>query len=587
MMALDEAKKSLLLVSQSQPPQPRSQQNTYYHQQSNPAHWRNRRITRVLLLYLIILISLGFFYLRYLHRLIFIDYSAFPPRTGPVIIHPGQDPELSVPTYNLTDQILSTTTTTRRPGTHPKQGPLSDENLLIDRAIDELSKRFQSVFIKPSTLSCRTSLETQELIRTRFLDADEKPKGGHKVMIALNLHSSQDVLPAIANAILNSLRYLGIENVFVSVYENGSWDHTPEGLGHLGAVLSGLGVRHHIRSAREETIWTGVDRIKLLSEYRNMALSSFENADRALHGISELVFINDVFLCAQDILELIWERNLQKADASCGTDWRESKTIFDEYGWTSKSNGPPNTDNPSKSVVLYDSWVARSLTGKTLRPRLDFLTEYRDGYSVIFDHEDTKLYQNRFQNALAVPVYSCWNGIVALTPTPFRAPTGLKFRAADRKIDECPSSECQLLAKDFWSLGFDKWILVPKVAVTYTQNIYYADALVRGSNRDHRHLPKLHTQLAQDIEPQFSSEIVDWRKYTKPDTVVCWPDMYKFHIDFEWNHVLESPYNPKLLSNSSSTTTTPTASVTLPDDDHHHLTPPLPKYFSSSPPPSS
>jgi hypothetical protein len=69
----------------------------------------------------------------------------------------------------------------------------------------------------------------------------------------------------------------------------------------------------------------------------------------------------------------------------------------------------------------------------------------------------------------------------------------------------------------------------------------------------------------------------------------CWllQDMYKFHIDFEWNHVLESPYNPKLLSNSSSTTTTPTASVTLPDDDHHHLTPPLPKYFSSSPPPSS
>ncbi|WAQ87888.1 hypothetical protein PtA15_9A12 [Puccinia triticina] len=101
----------------------------------------------------------------------------------------------------------------------------------------------------------------------------------------------------------------GRERVCVGVY-------TPEGLAHLGAVLSGLGVQHHMRCAMEETIWMGVDRIKLLSEYRNQALLAFDNADRALDGLSNLVFINDVFLFAQDILELLWQPPAY-AEAAC------------------------------------------------------------------------------------------------------------------------------------------------------------------------------------------------------------------------------------------------------------------------------
>lgn len=516
--------------------------------------WRKPRLTRLVALrYLILTGSALFLYLRYLHRLIFIDYSAFPARTGRVIIHPGHNPGFSAPVYNITDDILrSTTTTTSSSSPHH---PLRDQNLMIDRAIAELDKRYQSVFIQPSTLSCRTSLETQELLRTRFLNPDGTPKRQHKVMIALNLHASQDVLPAITNAILNSMRYMGLENVFVSIYENGSWDHTSEGLAHLEQILTGLGVAHHIRTAKEETVWLGVDRITLLAEYRNLALSAMDQAEKRLGGVSELVFINDVYLCAQDILEVIWQRHFQKADASCGTDWKESESILGYGGWLWKPSTETETassdDAPGKSVYLYDSWVARSLTGKTLRPRLDLLTHFRDAYGVIFNQEDSKLYQTRFQRALPVPVYSCWNGIIALDPTPFKYPQGLTFRAADRTAGECPSSECQLLAKDFWSLGFDRWIIVPKVAVTYAQNIYYAEALVRGSNRDHRPLSD-RPQQATDDDQDWSDKIA-WSLYSKPDTVVCWPDMYKFHIDFEWNHVLESPYNPKLLNASSAT----------------------------------
>ncbi|OAV90766.1 hypothetical protein PTTG_28195 [Puccinia triticina 1-1 BBBD Race 1] len=561
------------LLSPPQPParppprRPPSTSSSAYARHPQPstalACWPNRRITKALLLYPAVLLGLAFLYLRYLHRLIFIDYAAFPPRTGPVIVHPGVDPELSVPAYNLTEHILRTS--------RPSGAPILDHNLRIDRAIDELTRRFQSVWISPSSLSCRPSPETEALLRTRFLDAAGRPQGRHKLMIALNLHSSQEVLPALTEGILTALRYLGPSKVYVSVYENGSWDHTPEGLGHLGAVLTGLGVGHRIRCAREETIWTGVDRIKLLAAYRNEALSGFAQADRILAGLSDLVFINDVFLCAQDILELVWQRRVQGADAACGTDWREAKTLLDQYGWPATPVRDPSPSEPAadKTVVFYDSWVTRSLSGKTLRPRLDLLTEYKDGYAAIFAAEESQLFQARFRNALPVPVYSCWNGIVALAPTPFRAPQGLRFRAADRRADECPSSECQLLAKDFWSLGFPKWILVPKVAVTYTRTIYHAPALVRGSNRDNRPASRRppHLSPVSLADAQASAEEIDWSRYSKPDTVVCWPDMYKFHIDFEWNHVLESPYNPKLLAGP-----------------HHPDHPGYSKHFSNSAP---
>ncbi|OAV85678.1 hypothetical protein PTTG_30347 [Puccinia triticina 1-1 BBBD Race 1] len=196
-------------------------------------------------------------------------------------------------------------------------------------AIDELAKRFQPVWITQSPLSCRLSPKTEALIWMRFLDGAGRTKGALKVMIALNLHSSQQLLPVITNAILTLLRYLGAENV-------------------------GLGVQHHMRCAMEETIWMGVDRIKLLSEYRNQALLAFDNADRALDGLSNLVFINDVFLCAQDILELLWQRRFQGADSACGTDWWEAKTLREQYG----SQTPRRPTTPARTPAYAEAACA-------------------------------------------------------------------------------------------------------------------------------------------------------------------------------------------------------------------------------------
>ncbi|WAQ92675.1 hypothetical protein PtA15_17A157 [Puccinia triticina] len=365
-----------------------------------------------------------------------IAVRTFPPRTSPVIVHPGLDPDLSVPPHNLSDHILGPA---RRLDSH---GPTL--------------KRFQPVWITQSPLSCRLSPETEALIWMRFLDGAGRTKGTLKVMIALNLHSSQQVLPVITNPILTSLRYLGAENVYVL----------------------------------EETIWMGVDRIKLLLEYRNQALLAFDNADRALDGLSNLVFIDDVFLCAQDILELLWQRHFQGADSACGTDWWEAKTLREQYG----SQTPRH---PMTPACIRRS----STTRKTLRPRLQILTEYKDGYAAICGAKESKVFQARFHNVLPVPVYLCWNDIVALAPAPFRGPKGLTFRAADRLTNEC----C------------NKCLLVPNVAVTYTRIIYYADGVVRSSNCDN--CPTSRRPFHGAPDSQFLVEKIDWSSYPKPEIV--------------------------------------------------------------------
>ena len=47
--------------------------------------------------------------------------------------------------------------------------------------------------------------------------------------------------------------------------------------------------------------------------------------------------------------------------------------------------------------------------------------------------------------------YSCWNGAALLNANPFYK-HGIKFRRSHP--GECASSECQLIAKDFWEAGY-------------------------------------------------------------------------------------------------------------------------------------
>ncbi|GAA5960468.1 hypothetical protein JCM3765_003644 [Sporobolomyces pararoseus] len=407
-------------------------------------------------------------------------------------------------------------------------------NIGVSNVQEELSKRFDSISLPRSTLPTQREEE-----QVRISKYSSLPSQG-PYLFALNLYNSQSVLPTLSNALLFLSNFLGPQNVHISIFENGSTDNTTLALAHLSRGLDYLGVGHTILSDSKKTDWSKVDRIEQLSVFRNVALKPIEQKN-----FSDVVFINDVHIQGLDALELLWQRREQNADAVCGFDWRETRGIFSKLG--------------KNSIKMYDSWVARSITGNMLRSRLDIWSEARNGVEELFNLEEDRASKKRFDRGLPIPVYSCWNGMIALTAEPFRT-TGVnpkvyerngpilnegqtmfkpvrqppRFRSALKSQGECAASECKTLAKDFWSRGYDRWVMIPTVRSTYSPSIYSHPHLLSLMSRAKSFQTSSESALERS-DPFFSNKI-DWSRpeWKAPKSVVCWDWVRGFHIDLEW-----------------------------------------------------
>ncbi|KAJ1340327.1 hypothetical protein BSLG_005029 [Batrachochytrium salamandrivorans] len=113
---------------------------------------------------------------------------------------------------------------------------------------------------------------------------------------------------------------------------------------------------------------------------------------------------------------------------------------------------------------FYDTWVARTMSGNMFR-------EYFYQGTFVYDPEA----RSRYELGLPVQIYSCWNGMVVLNSEPFYK-HHVRFRRGNQTSGECAASECQLIAKDFWELGYGKALVVPHVRLVYmisgSMNLY-------------------------------------------------------------------------------------------------------------------
>jgi Cryptococcal mannosyltransferase 1 len=105
--------------------------------------------------------------------------------------------------------------------------------------------------------------------------------------------------------------------------------------------------------------------------------------------------------------------------------------------------------------VFYDNWVARDINGTALE---------NAPFEGVFHHPDSSV---RFQRHLPVQVQSCWNGIAVLDPAPIYATPHVRFRMARLAEGECSASECSLIGNDYWSAGYGRIIMVPRVKLAY------------------------------------------------------------------------------------------------------------------------
>ncbi|KIL66639.1 glycosyltransferase family 69 protein [Amanita muscaria Koide BX008] len=268
----------------------------------------------------------------------------------------------------------------------------------------------------------------------------EYPPSDHKYYFAINLYNSFDVIPDLFATLFRVAAILGYQNVFVSIYENGSTDQTKALLRIYDALTKSVGMRVSIKtSMRRRGAFN--HRIEYLAEVRNAAFWPLHDLrDSENEYFETIVFMNDVLPCVDDLLELIWQSRRNNAGITCAADYMFHPDI--------------------SAPVFYDNWVARDINGTALE---------NAPFEKVFHHRNSGY---RFQRHLPVQVQSCWNGIAVLDSQPFYSPPQVRFRMARIAEGECSASECSLICNDYWEAGYGRILMVPRVKLAYDNKVY-------------------------------------------------------------------------------------------------------------------
>jgi len=245
------------------------------------------------------------------------------------------------------------------------------------------------------------------------------------VLVALNIRNGGQVLPHIATEILQLAKHFLPHQLFVSVLESGSTDTSGLCLHKLTEELNARNVRNRIIINSDIVRGRRDNRIMFLARIRNEVLEPLYSGN---FSAKYVVFVNDVFLCASQIIRLLLHV-VQGADMVCGLD----------YG---------------KHLRFYDTWVMRDIHGGPVSAS--------ENCSIFHSKASMQL----CENGKLVPVFSCWNGLVGMNAEVF-SKSNIRFRSVERTGEDCPASECTLLCLDMWRNKHNRIYVDPEVKVAY------------------------------------------------------------------------------------------------------------------------
>lgn len=254
-----------------------------------------------------------------------------------------------------------------------------------------------------------------------------------RFFVAVNLKDNEDIMPNFIVQMLTLVSLFDEDRIRISIYESGSVDSTPQWLIFLGKLLDVVGVRHKIVPYGNLVRQRKVDRIPFLSSVRNAAMEPLQEWQDTWIA-TKVVFINDVFFCAQHVLRLA----RHDADLACGMDFTHCvpclkvstqlqlmkadlltnyKFSASQTKWIMKSgyfrswwrkrikHDTKRLKDLGAPMAFYDKWVSHDIQGNSfLNP-----APYTKDLETI----------ESFQKGRPVYVYSCWNGLVAINPEPF------------------------------------------------------------------------------------------------------------------------------------------------------------------------
>ncbi|KAL8719306.1 MAG: hypothetical protein Q9225_003670 [Loekoesia sp. 1 TL-2023] len=340
-----------------------------------------------------------------------------------------------------------------------------------------------------------------QYLRDGGADADTHDTGPElKYFFALDLHQCAKLLPRLLGSIVESIRFLGPRNCALSVVEGRSTDGSFEILMLLRGHIERMGAKYFLQTNEIDPKAKGVDRIKALAELRNQALQPLIGIDPGKHVGTTIIFLNDVAICMEDILELIHQRHYQNADMTCAMDWTYV--------------GPDPT--------FYDVWIARGMNGDSFF-NIPPDGNWNSAWNLFWNDLEAK---QKLDAGKPFQVFSCWNGAVTFTAKPV-IENQIRFRSASKH--ECGQGEPKSFCKDLWMAGYGKIAVVPSVNLEY-------------SDENAKRIKSAKGYVSKFVGSGDENDKIEWKK-TPPEKVKCIAGYENQH----WR-----PWDEKGLNNTTS-----------------------------------
>eukprot|EP01138_Halocafeteria_seosinensis_P002690 gb/GECG01002751.1/.p1 GENE.gb/GECG01002751.1/~~gb/GECG01002751.1/.p1 ORF type:complete len:379 (+),score=36.08 gb/GECG01002751.1/:1-1137(+) len=159
----------------------------------------------------------------------------------------------------------------------------------------------------------------------------------YSYFIAQNLFNNEELFPQFTEQLVRTIEMLGTDNVYVSIFESGSTDSTPQHLDELRQILSKMKVKHEIMTVRIPwwkfcfaigSTCSGSSkslkqsptsiRIPILSIFRNMALRPLYLVQSLRrHGLDDRqLFSNSLSLKIQHYFSTLQNEAAQESEGS-------------------------------------------------------------------------------------------------------------------------------------------------------------------------------------------------------------------------------------------------------------------------------
>ncbi|CAG7964712.1 unnamed protein product [Penicillium salamii] len=301
------------------------------------------------------------------------------------------------------------------------------------------------------------SLIELHLIQHRIYEAENTqltPRKERIYIASVNWNNEQVLRSHWNKAVLNLVSELGAENVFISIYESGSYDNTKGALRELDWELDKLGIARNVTLSsvtHQDEIaapargdgWITTPkgnrqlrRIPYLARVRNLSLLPLQDLARKGIFFDKILFLNDVVFTPSDVFELL-DTNEGDYGAACSLDF-------------------------SKPPHYYDTFALRDSIG-------------HEAIMHTWPYFSSRVSRSAMKRISPVPVTSCWNGMVAMPAKPFLDHPPLRFRGIPDSLAQLhlEGSECCLIHVDN-PLSEKGVYLNPLVRVGYNGAAYAA-----------------------------------------------------------------------------------------------------------------